>query len=356
MAQAHYFLGSNSRHGFYSLYSELIDPAAASCYYILKSGPGSGKSSLMRRVATRAEQAGQSVEYIHCSGDPDSLDGIHLPARKAAIVDGTSPHVIEPAYPGVADHYLDLSSNYDTAALGALRTEIIACMNGYRDCYRRAYRCLSAAAEVGDDARAILLTAALEERLTRRAKGIIGRELKKKGAGGTLKKRFLGGTTCQGHLCLFDSVDAQCRRVYVLQDTYGLGHLLLNHLLSAGLSAGYDAVACPCPLSPERLEHVLFPGLALAFVTASPLTPYPGTPYRRLRIDAMADPELLRKNRARLRFSRKVTAALMEEAVDSLAQAKAMHDTLERLYNPHVDFQALYQTAEHVADELVGRD
>ena len=89
-----FFLGANSPQGFYSLYDQLINPAQARAIYILKGGPGCGKSSLMRRVAQRAEEAGDRVEYIHCSGDPDSLDAIHLPARGAAIVDGTAPHVV----------------------------------------------------------------------------------------------------------------------------------------------------------------------------------------------------------------------------------------------------------------------
>lgn len=87
-----YFLGANSPQGFYSLYDQLIDPAQARAIYILKGGPGCGKSSLMRRVAQRAEEMGEHVEYIHCSGDPDSLDAILLPARKTAIADGTAPH------------------------------------------------------------------------------------------------------------------------------------------------------------------------------------------------------------------------------------------------------------------------
>ena len=95
--------------------------------------------------------------------------------------------------------------------------------------------------------------------------------------------------------------------------------------------------------------------LSLAFVSASPSLPYPKRPYRRIRLDAMADAELLRRNKARLKFSRKVSAALVEEAVDSLAQAKAMHDELEGLYNPHVDFDRVYQTAQAITDELTAR-
>ena len=69
----------------------------------------------------------------------------------------------------------------------------------------------------------------------------------------------------------------------------------------------------------------------------------------------MADPDLLRRNKARLRFSRKVVAALVEEAVDSLAQAKAMHDNLEALYNPHVDFDTVYRTADKITQSLLDR-
>ena len=101
--------------------------------------------------------------------------------------------------------------------------------------------------------------------------------------------------------------------------------------------------------------HLLTPGLSLAFVTSTPALAYGGRPYRRIRLDAMIDPELLRRSKARLRFSRKVSAALVEEAIDSLAQAKSMHDDLEALYNPHVDFPQVYQTARDITQELLAR-
>ena len=50
-----YFLGANSPSGFYSLYDQLISPEEARAVYILKGGPGCGKSTLMRRVAAQAE-------------------------------------------------------------------------------------------------------------------------------------------------------------------------------------------------------------------------------------------------------------------------------------------------------------
>lgn len=91
-----YFLGANAPDGFYSLYPQLIDLERARAVYILKGGPGCGKSTLMRRVGERMEQAGLETEYILCSGDPDSLDGLVLPQLGVAIVDGTAPHGTAP--------------------------------------------------------------------------------------------------------------------------------------------------------------------------------------------------------------------------------------------------------------------
>lgn len=251
---------------------------------------------------------------------------------------------------------MDLGACYNRQALGNIRAEIIACMGGYKGCYSRAYRCLAAAGQLREDMRASLLTDALDARLARRAKGILFREVKKSGRDpGKALQRFLGAVTWQGILCRFDTADALCKRVYELADTYGLAHGLLTHLAAGAMAGGYDVVVCPSPMAPERMEHLLIPALSLAFVTGTPLLPYDGQPYRRIRLDAMADPELLRRGRARLRFSRKISAALLEEGTASLAQGKAMHDELEALYNPHVDFTKVYQIADEIAAELLAR-
>lgn len=86
-----YFLGANSPTGFYSLYDHLLSPKEARAIYILKGGPGCGKSTLMRKIGAWAQESGLEAEYILCSGDPDSLDALILPSKKVAIVDGTAP-------------------------------------------------------------------------------------------------------------------------------------------------------------------------------------------------------------------------------------------------------------------------
>lgn len=349
-----YFLGANAPTGFYSLYDHLLPPEQARAIYILKGGPGCGKSTLMRKVGAWAEEAGLETEYILCSGDPDSLDAVILPQKAVAIVDGTAPHVVEPQYPGAVERYVNMGNCYDKTALWPLRREIMDCMAGYKGCYQRAYRCLGAAAEIMEDQRATLLTEALSHKLAKRARGILSREVpRRKGElPGKVEQRFLGAITHRGPMTLYHTALAQCGRVYVLTDTCGLAHELLIHLLAGITASGYDAVACPDPMAPDRLAHLLIPQLDLAFLTDSGALPRGVTPYRRIRLDTAAEGEILRRSRPRLRFAKKVSAALTEEAVASLAQAKAMHDDLEAVYNPHVDFGLVEQIARDIWGEI----
>ncbi len=220
--QVRYFLGANSPHGFYSLYNQLIDPARAESIYILKGGAGCGKSSLMKRVAAQMEAAGLSVEYIYCSGDIDSLDAILIPEKKSAVIDGTAPHIVEPQYPGLVEHYVNLERCYHTKELAPLRREIMELISGYKSCYSRAYHCLNAVAEIEEDQRTIFAAPTLEEHIAKRAKGIISRELKGKGkwaAPGTVRQRFLSAITHDGVVCWFDTADTLCERVYELVDS-----------------------------------------------------------------------------------------------------------------------------------------
>ena len=94
-----FFLGATTPAGFKG-YFEPLRREPGMQMYLIKSGPGCGKSTLMKQLAQKAEQQGQSIERVHCASDPDSLDGVVFLGQRAAIVDATAPHVLEPDAPG----------------------------------------------------------------------------------------------------------------------------------------------------------------------------------------------------------------------------------------------------------------
>ena len=177
---AHIFLGANSGEGFYSLYDQLLN-ARLDDLLIIKGGPGCGKSSFMRAVAKELSETGLETIYVNCSGDPDSLDGVLFPEIKTGLVDGTSPHVLEPTYTVATERYVDLTRFYDVAATKARRGEIIAHSDAYRAAYAEAYRILRAVDAVAEERRAVVYAAMDFERLSRRVDGLLRRELRGKG-------------------------------------------------------------------------------------------------------------------------------------------------------------------------------
>ena len=90
------FAGANSGDGFQNLFSEIVDLEDTYDLMVLKGGPGVGKNTFMREIGRTMEDAGTPVEYLWCSGDPDSLDGVVLPELRCAVVDGTAPHGTAP--------------------------------------------------------------------------------------------------------------------------------------------------------------------------------------------------------------------------------------------------------------------
>ena len=259
-------------------------------------------------------------------------------------------HVLEPQYPAAVDRYVDLGRFYDLSAAKADAQAVKDHTHAYQAAYVRAYRSLKAARQVELDAVTAVGGTLDVQRAERRVRGILQRELRERGRqAGRTTRRFLGSITHKGYVWRFDSVEALCPRVYEFADSWELAGASLAELHAAASERGWDTIACMAPEDPRRLEHLLIPGLGLAFVTSRPGMDYGRKPYRRIRLDAMTQPE----NKARLRFQTRMAALLREEAVTALREAKAHHDKLEAVYNPYVDFDGVRALAALEAGRIL---
>lgn len=92
--EIHRFSGALTPQGQAIYYEELTFNIEKR--YIIKGRAGSGKSTLMRKVAENAISSGYEVEVYHCGLDPKSLDMIIIRDLSVAILDGTAPHIVEP--------------------------------------------------------------------------------------------------------------------------------------------------------------------------------------------------------------------------------------------------------------------
>ena len=121
-----YFAAANSYEGFKSNFDRIFSPLILKKLFILKGGPGTGKSTLMRKIAERFDDAAM-VMRILCSSDTSSLDGVVLKKDEVTvgIVDGTAPHIVEPKFPGAVEEIINLGDGFDYDALMSCSKEII---------------------------------------------------------------------------------------------------------------------------------------------------------------------------------------------------------------------------------------
>jgi len=117
-----YYAGGNTARGFYSLYESNIE--GLDRIFILKGGPGTGKSSLIKKIGKVWNDKGYDIELLHCSSDTKSVDGVVIRALGIGIVDGTAPHVIEPKAPGAVEEYVNLGEAWDSKLLAEQKEEI----------------------------------------------------------------------------------------------------------------------------------------------------------------------------------------------------------------------------------------
>ncbi len=321
-----YFLGANSRSGFYSLYDS-FPPGEDNFLHIIKGGPGNGKSRFMRRIGAAAESRGLDVEYVLCSGDPDSLDGVYIPALRTAWCDGTAPHVTEPRIFAVSADYVNLGSfcHLPLSAEDARRIRLLS--REYKALYGRAYKYLSAAAEIRDSEAEAGQSPQLLSQLSRRLSRILDATPSTASGSGAALLRFFSAISCKGQLCLKESVSRLCSRVFALPEAISPRFMALA--AQEAESRGLSAISVPEPLEPARLEALLLPGCSLAFVPEG--WSVPGQQLFELEGLELPSPVPVPEQ----------YAPAMSRAILLLSQAKSLHDQLEAVYKPYMDFKAL---------------
>ena len=140
-----YFVAANGFDGFKSYFDYEFNPLEYEKIFILKGGPGTGKSSLMKKTAGEFKSNEYDIYNIYCSSDINSLDGLIIKKgnKKIAILDGTAPHTCDPSYPGCIECIFNLGENWDESKLEEKRDYITALTKQKKENYIKAYKALN---------------------------------------------------------------------------------------------------------------------------------------------------------------------------------------------------------------------
>lgn len=351
-----FFYSASSPDGFYSLFDELYDAHNGWRAYIIKGGPGTGKSNLLKEVAGELKVNGFEVERVPSSADPFSLDAVVFPEVKVCIADGTSPKGLEPKYPGAIEKIVNLGEYWDENQLREHTQDIISLTLKNSVFHKKCARFLAAASSLRGDVFRLALNCTDEEKIERYAARFAAKEFGcPRGGIGRESRRFLSAVTPIGVDVNYDTARSICSKVFVVEDEYGAAStLLLSQLRRYAMGNGMDVISCICPLDPASgAEHLIIPEIGLGIFT--------GNSYHRFRFDGsktirssrFTDAQEIRMLRSRIAFSHRAQRELINEAVTALRQAKGVHDELDKIYNTAMDFDAVQVKAKEIAGEIL---
>lgn len=337
------FPGNNSAAGFYSYYRSGLK--AMDWIYILKGGPGTGKSTFMRHLAASFRDRGFNVELWQCSSDDDSLDGLLIPALKTAIIDGTAPHAMDPVYPGVREVILNFGDHWRNGALVKDGAAIIALTDRIKDAFDRAYGHLKAAGDYD--------TALLRLRKDQRnkddegeieavVKSIFGSE------DGVIRHLFAAAVTPSGIRDLTFTICRDLKNRYFLRGKRGLGQeKYLLAVIAAGEKYGVAMDIYHGHLHPDEVVMMVLPTLDTAVAAAASI---PGEEIREEdRIIAFVG-EKMKEEEGQLLEKR--DEAIQKGAAE-IHEAHRLHDDLELFYSGAMDFESISRLEKTVFQNIL---
>lgn len=346
----HLFPGGNTWQGFYSFYEYIIKEDAAR-KYVIKGGPGVGKSTFMKKTGDYFAGKGFNIEYHWCSSDNDSLDAVVLSDHQIALVDGTAPHVVDPRHPGAVDEIINLGEFWDEDLLRSERGKIIASNHRIGQLFRLAYLRLHEAKLIWDqwaEMQSDAVPNSLPEQIFRQIRNKLQDSgAANRGNGVRTRHLFASAITPAGLVTKIPSLLTDARLVLTIKGSPGTGlERVMLRILDWAESEGFCVEALHNPLIPQHLEMILFPESDSAVVACSPAFDYgealvnadnPGG----FDLDDFIGQDQTGGFVQRLADARERFKSALNGGIDLIREAKREHDLMEQYYVRAMDFAAV---------------
>ena len=348
MKTRHMFAGALTPTGFVDFFDNIMPVQKAQARYFLKGASGGGKSTFLKRVAATLAERGHAAELFHCANDAQSLDAVASAQLGLCVMDATAPHARDPQMPALTDIIIDFARFLDKSKLAGHKAAIGGLLNDKKIVLAKAMDYFAAAGKVYAAEKTAAQAALKPTELEKLAAATLRR-------GGTLppasnRRLFLNAITPEGLISFADDAFYNSH-VYALHTEEQVGaNQLLSRIQQAANANGITTESFHCPLDPTQIEYLHLPDQKQAFVAIDGIFGYHGKVDERIDLAPCLNPAMFGRIKMDMERDNTLLHALMEQTMDLLRAAKALHTKIEEIYINAMDFAGVDEfTEEFVA-------
>ena len=338
-AKQAYFAAANTFSGFRSFFNDAFNSYDHTRIFVLKGGPGTGKSSLMKKVAAFAESSAIKYELFYCSSDPNSLDGVTLYTDngRVSVLDGTAPHERDAVLPGAVDELVNLGEAWDSVKLISHKDEIEYLNKRKSHSYKSAYSELSISAVYWTKYKAEIYKSVDMVSLNETANQIIERL-------GALKKgktdiRLLSSFSKNGYSQL--PYKSKFKKILNLNGDNATKYILLTEISELLQRKGSKFIKILSPLDTQITEAIILDNDTLLTTDKGDNSIF----------DATSLCDISDNTKLQLTYYAENINKHLDIAKKHLTQASEYHFALEAIYTPCMDFSIL----DSITDKTISK-
>ncbi|WNF35177.1 hypothetical protein RJD24_11900 [Bacillaceae bacterium IKA-2] len=263
-----YFLDGNTSQGYLTLVRHVV--VGCDNVYIIKGSISKEKTKLFKEISELFEKDNYLVQWLHNPSDEAELDGIIIPEKSIAVIDGSSRNGIEANYGLFSKDRFDLDEVISKEQLYDHKKTIIGLQNEYEIMHKQAYQQFNKGREIHEQKEKLYIAAMDFEKANKVTEDLIKTifvDISVKVEKPIIAQLFFGASTPNGAVNYIENITSEIKKRYIIKGRSGCGKsTVMRKVAKYAENIGLAVQYFPCGLDPDSLDMIIIPTLSVAII------------------------------------------------------------------------------------------